>query len=70
MAVSFCSPEEKGILAEIEKFLDKPITVLEITKTEYAETLDLTNEAGDKWKATMLEIENAEKWMKKKGKKK
>ncbi len=69
LAVSFCSPEEKPMLAEIEAFLDKPIKVLEINKQEYAETLVLTNEADDKWKATMLEIENAEKWMKKKGKK-
>lgn len=68
LAVSFCSPEEKEVLAEIEKFLDKPIKVLDIDKAEYAETLDLTSEVGDKWKATMLEIEKAEKWMKKKEK--
>ena len=70
LAVSFCSAEEKPVLAEIEAFLDKPVKVLEINKAEYAETLDLTNEVGDKWKATMLEIENAEKWMKKAKKKK
>lgn len=70
LAVSFCSPEEKPVLAEIEAFLDKPVKVLEINKAEYAETLDLTNEVGDKWKATMKEIEEAEMWMKKKGKKK
>lgn len=68
LAVSFCSPEEKDVLAEIEKFLDKPIKVLDIDKVEYAETLDLTSEVGDKWKATMLEIEKAEKWMRKKEK--
>jgi len=66
LAVSFCSPEEKPMLAEIEKFLTKPIRVLEISKAEYAETLDLTSETGDKWKAVMKEIEEAEKWMKKK----
>lgn len=66
LAVSFCSPEEKPVLAEIEEFLSKPIKVLEISKSEYAETLDLTNDAGDKWKAVMKEIEEAEKWMKKK----
>ncbi|MBK8193636.1 MAG: DEAD/DEAH box helicase [Lewinellaceae bacterium] len=68
LAVSFCSPEEKDVLAEIEKFLDKPIKVLDIDKAEYAETLDLTSEVGDKWNATMLEIEKAEKWMRKKEK--
>ena len=66
LAVSFCSPEEKPVLAEIEAFLSKPIKVLEISKSEYTETLDLTNDAGDKWKAVMKEIEEAEKWMKKK----
>lgn len=66
LAVSFCSPEEKPMLAEIEKFLTKSIRVLEISKAEYEETLDLTSETGDKWKAVMKEIEEAEKWMKKK----
>jgi ATP-dependent RNA helicase RhlE len=66
LAVSFCSPEEKPVLAEIEKFLSKPIKVLEISQSEYSETLDLSNDAGDKWKAVMKEIEEAEKWMKKK----
>lgn len=68
LAVSFCSPEEKTMLEEIEQYVQKPITVLEIDKREYAETLDLTREASDKWKATMDEIALAEKWMRKKAK--
>lgn len=68
-ALSFCSEEEKGILAEIEGFLGKPINVLKIEKKEYAETLDLTGDVPDKWKAIMEEIENAEPWMRKKRKK-
>lgn len=70
LAVSFCSPEEKGVLAEIEAFLDKPIRVMEINKAEYSETLDLTGEAKTKWKDILSEIENAEEWMGKKKKKK
>jgi len=70
LAVSFCSPEERPVLEEIESFLQKPITTLEINKREYSETLDLTLETTDKWKATMVEIELAEKWMRKKNKKK
>ncbi|MBP6810924.1 MAG: DEAD/DEAH box helicase [Saprospiraceae bacterium] len=62
LAVSFCSPEEKEMLAEIEAFLDKPIQVLKLNKTEYSETLVLTKEEPDKWKAVMLEIEQAEEW--------
>jgi ATP-dependent RNA helicase RhlE len=69
LAVSFCSPEESAILAEIEAFVHKPITVLEINKKDYSETLDLTQETSGKWKATMAEIEQAEKWMRKKSKK-
>jgi ATP-dependent RNA helicase RhlE len=68
LAVSFCSPEEVPMLAEIEAFVTKPISVLDINKREYTETLDLTKDTGDKWKATMVEIELAEKWMRKKAK--
>ena len=67
-ALSFCSLEEKEMLAEIESYLSKPITVLEIDKKEYAETLRLTEDVADKWKDVMAEIEEAEKW--RKGKKK
>lgn len=70
LAVSFCSSEEKGVLAEIESYLQKPIKVLEIHRTEYAETLVLTKAETDPWKAVMLEIEQAEEWMRKKKKKK
>ncbi len=68
LAVSFCSPEERKMLAEIEEYVSKPITVLELSKREYGETLDLTREQGDKWKATMDEIAAAEAWMRKKEK--
>ncbi|MFN0036512.1 MAG: DEAD/DEAH box helicase [Saprospiraceae bacterium] len=69
LAVSFCSPEEKDILAEIETFLQNPIRILEIRKTEYAETLVLTKAEPDKWKAVMLEMEQAEAWKEKHPKK-
>ena len=62
LAIAFCSPEEKEMLAEIESFLDKPIQVMKLSKTEYSETLVLTKEEPDKWKAVMLEIEQAEEW--------
>jgi ATP-dependent RNA helicase RhlE len=70
LAVSFCSPEEKPILDEIETFLGKPITVLAIGKNKYKETLITHNDSPDKWKAMMVEIEKAEKWEKKAKKKK
>ncbi|MDX1911663.1 MAG: DEAD/DEAH box helicase [Saprospiraceae bacterium] len=69
LAVSFCSEEEKPMLSEIEQFLHNPIKVLKIAQNEYQETLALTKAESDKWKAVMLEIEQAEGWMKKKKKK-
>jgi ATP-dependent RNA helicase RhlE len=69
-AVSFCSPEEKPILDEIESFLGKPITVLSIGKNEYKETLIIDRGHTDKWKALMEEIDKAEKWEKKAKKRK
>jgi len=68
LAVSFCSAEERAMLAEIEDYVTKPITVLELNKREYGETLDLTKESGNKWKATMDEIAAAEGWMRRKEK--
>jgi len=69
-AVSFCSPEEKAMLAEIEQYLTKPIAVLGIAKKDYADTVSLTEDVPDKWKDVMREIEEAEKWQKGKKKKK
>lgn len=68
-AVSFCSTEEKPMLEEIESFLTKPITVLEISKKDYAETLDLTSDIDNNWKALMREAEKAEQAPKKRKKK-
>ena len=70
LAVSFCSPEEKPILDEIESFLGKPITVLSIGKNEYNETLILHRDHTDKLTAVMDEIEKAENRGKKKKKRK
>lgn len=67
-AISFCSPEEKEMLDEIQTYLGKPIDLLTIDKTEYAETLKLTEDVSNKWKDVTQEIEEAEKW--RKGKKK
>lgn len=67
-AVSFCSPEEKPVLDEIEQYLGKRIAVLDIDPNDYAETLRLTEDVPDKWKDVLQEIEEAEKWQK--GKKK
>ena len=68
-AVSFCSTEEKPILAEIETYLDKPVDVMEINKQDYTETLAFTAELNTDWK-TLLRNAEADELKRKKRKKK
>lgn len=65
-AVSFCSPEEKLVLDEIQTYLDREIEVLTITKGEYSETIDFSAEGPKDWRSL---LEEAEKEENKKGKK-
>ena len=67
-AISFCSAEEKAMLAEIEEYIGKSVAVLDIDKKEYAETIRLTQDVPDKWKDVLKEIEEAEQWRKSKKK--
>lgn len=67
LAISFCSEEEKPILAEIETYLSKPIRVMSILKTEYEETLAISDDNPNDWRALLKE--EAEKPVKKKKKK-
>lgn len=72
-AVSFCSTEEKEILAEIETYLSKPISVMHFTEGEYEATVDVSEESSHDWKSLLNdleEFENRERKKKKKSKKK
>jgi ATP-dependent RNA helicase RhlE len=69
LAVSFCSPEEKPILDEIETFLDQKVKVLIIDKEEYTATIDLSEDNPNDWKALLREEEKNTKPGKKKKKK-
>ncbi|MEI8136563.1 MAG: DEAD/DEAH box helicase [Bacteroidota bacterium] len=70
-AVTFCAPEEKPILAEIESFITKPIRVLDVKKDDYTETLLYTEDTTDNWKLLMREAAKEEEMHKaKKSKKK
>ena len=69
IAVSFCSPEEKPILDEIQEFLGSPIDVLKISTTDYSATLDFTADTTDDLKSLMKEVEDFQS-RKKKNKKK
>ena len=57
VAVSFCSPEEKNVLQEIETFMDKKINVLQVDKADYSETLSLTEDVNDNWKKLIADAE-------------
>ncbi|MDX8340093.1 DEAD/DEAH box helicase [Draconibacterium sp. IB214405] len=69
-AVSFCSAEEREILDEIESFLDKEISRLDIEKSDYADTLEFTKDTDYNWQKLMRDNEREIKEVKKKKKKK
>lgn len=69
LAVSFCSPEEKPILEEIESFLDQKVKVLLINKEDYSATVDLSEDNPNDWKALLKEEESASKGKTKRKKK-
>lgn len=69
-AVSFCAKEEKPLLDEIEKFVGKPIKVLELQQNEYRKTVDFSEDTSLSIKELMIEIEEINKKVKKKKKKK
>jgi ATP-dependent RNA helicase RhlE len=56
-AISFSSPEEKEILAEIETSLGKDIQRLEVSKADYRYTLDISDAKAHNWQALMKEAE-------------
>ncbi|KAA0993426.1 DEAD/DEAH box helicase [Dyadobacter aurulentus] len=68
LAVSFCSPEEKPVLEQIQEYLDKPIDVLKISQSDYSATLEYTSDQNDDLSSLMKEVEEYQS--SRKGKKK
>jgi ATP-dependent RNA helicase RhlE len=67
IALSFCSPDEKERLNEIQQSLHQEIKVLSIHPEEYAETIFLSDDHNDDWQSL---ISDSEAYLqKKKGKK-
>lgn len=66
LAVSFCSPEEKTVLDDIETFLDQKITVITIDKEDYSATIDFSDDNPHDWRALLQEEVQNEKLHKKK----
>jgi len=69
-AVSFCSPEEKPVLTEIEEMLESKIQVIKIRKDHYEDIVLSAQPEKFDLKALMKEVEDAENHPKKKKKKK
>jgi len=65
-AFSFCSTEEKELLAEIENNLGKEIQRMEISKSDYRYTIDISDAKASNWQSLMKEAEKEEKVRKKK----
>lgn len=70
LAISFCSPEEKAMLEEIQGFLGKPIDNMEIDRAEYTATIEESKQNPADWRKLMVEIQEIEAKKKAKGKKK
>ncbi len=68
-AISFCSTEEKDLLAEVEENLGKSIQRMDISKKDYQITLSLTEDKTKDWKS-LLEEEEQDLAKKRKKKKK
>jgi ATP-dependent RNA helicase RhlE len=66
LAISFCSAEEKETLSIIEGFLNKEITTLTIKKSEYEETIDMSEASTHDWRALIEEANAYEQKHKKK----
>jgi ATP-dependent RNA helicase RhlE len=65
-AVSFCSPEEKPVLNEIETFIGQKINVLKINQEEYSTTIDFSDDSPNDWRTLLREEALKEKPRKKK----
>jgi ATP-dependent RNA helicase RhlE len=69
-AISFCSPDEKPLLEDIEKFIGGPINVMELDKDDYKSTIDFSAEAKTDYNAVMKEIADFHKFEEEKKKRK
>lgn len=68
-AISFCATEEEALLAAIEEYIGAEIAELEITKKDYNDILDFTEDVDDNWRKLIQEVNQSEKKYKKKKRK-
>jgi len=67
-AYSFCAPEEKPLLLEIENTIGKKIDFIKLSELEYDETLNIHRERKKDYDSIMEEIEDFERRKKRKKK--
>lgn len=68
-AISFCSTEEKPMLAEIEAYLTRPVQVLELDQLDYSATIDFSKDTtSSDLKSLLKEAEKFEEMKRKKSK--
>ena len=67
IALSFCSEDEKELLAEIQQFLNKEIEVIKLGKKDYARTMDFSKKSINTDVQAL--IEDHEAWLKTKKRK-
>jgi ATP-dependent RNA helicase RhlE len=65
-AISFCSTQEKDLLASIEQLLGKEIKKLVITKNDYKHTIEVSNENVNDWQTLINEAEEMKNMKKRK----
>lgn len=71
IAVSFCAPEEKPLLQAIESYITKPITVMDIDKEQYVQTITFTEDIPNtNWQALLDQDEKEAREAKRKKNKK
>lgn len=69
-AVSFCSPEEEPLLQAIQEYIGKPVSVMNIDKEDYLETITFTEDTpNDNWQLLLDEAEKEDAQRRKKKKK-
>ena len=54
-AISFCAKEERDYLSAIEKFITVPIARASVTKREYEETVEYSDDGANNWQKLIQE---------------
>ncbi len=67
-AISFCSTDEKPILKEIEDYLNKPISRLDISNNDYLQTIEFSDQSHSDLKTLINQPNDFDKKKKKKKK--